>query len=93
MKFEVVVKGGDYVDVRVKDVFIVVGEKYEVVDDGVDNEEVFKLLGKKWVLGYCVGCCEVFMEWEMEMLVGFVCGYVYYLLYLLEKMYLGERVD
>ncbi|KAK4641419.1 Vacuolar protein sorting-associated protein 41 [Podospora bellae-mahoneyi] len=93
VKFEVVVKGGDHVDVKAKDVPTVVGEKHEVVDDGVDNEEVPKPPGKKWAPGHCAGCCEAFTEWEMETLVGFACGHVYHLSHLLEKMHPGERVD
>ncbi|KAK0701132.1 hypothetical protein B0T21DRAFT_300756 [Apiosordaria backusii] len=97
VKFEVVVKGGDHVDVKAKDVPTVVGtEKQEVnvvVDDDAADGEVPKPLAKKWKPGHCAECCEPFTEWEMETLVGFACGHVYHLSHLLEKLRPGEGVD
>lgn len=44
-------------------------------------------------LGYCVRCCEFFIVDEMEILLGYVCGYVFYVSYLLEMLYGGKKVD
>ncbi|KAK4195517.1 putative vacuolar protein sorting-associated protein [Triangularia verruculosa] len=93
VKFDVVVKRGDHVDVSAKDVSTVVGtEKPEVRHDDGDDE-VPKPPGKKWAPGHCAECCEPFTEWEMETLVGFACGHVYHASHLLQKLSPGERVD
>ncbi|KAK4226281.1 putative vacuolar protein sorting-associated protein [Podospora fimiseda] len=98
VKFEVVVKGKDHVDVQPKDVPTVVGsEKSAAVDEasmhGGDAPAKPPGAGKKWAPGHCAQCLEPFVEWEMETLVGFACGHVFHLPHLLERLNPGQKVD
>ncbi|KAK3312911.1 hypothetical protein B0H66DRAFT_504945 [Apodospora peruviana] len=85
VKFEVAVHSADHVDVETKDVAVPLKE-------GADGETV-KKVAKKWKPGHCAQCCEPFVEWEMETMVGFACGHVFHLTHLLECLHPGEVVD
>lgn len=101
VKFEVVVKGVGHVDVAsVFDVDALppAAEKEENVGDGmgmgVNGDGVAtRAPARKWVPGHCAQCCEPFVEWEIETLVGFACGHVFHLTHLLERLHPGEEMD
>ncbi|KAK0610166.1 WD domain-containing protein [Bombardia bombarda] len=98
VKFEVAVRGGDHVDVEVRDVKTVVGVEEKNGDGEDGGSEVVGMEpppppAKKWEPGHCAGCYEPFVEWEMETLVGFACGHVFHLTHLLERLHPGEPVD
>lgn len=48
---------------------------------------------RKWQPGHCAQCLGPFTEWEAETLVGFMCGHVFHLAHLMEKLHPGEPVD
>jgi len=79
VKFDVVHKKQDHVDVAVSDVPTTV--------DGPEAELVPAEPGRapdtNVKAGHCVGCKEPFSEYEIETLVGFACGHVFHLTHLL----------
>lgn len=85
VKFEVVVRAGDHVDVSPKDV----PTPAQVEDAAPDAPAV----AKKWAPGHCAECCEPFVEWETKTMVGFACGHVFHLEHLLKRLHPEEEVD
>jgi hypothetical protein len=81
VKFDVVHKPEDHVDVTASDVPSTI--------DGAATSEVAreftmqKLKPQHPKPGHCVGCHEPFSEHETETLVGFACGHVFHLSHLL----------
>jgi hypothetical protein len=79
VKFDVVHKPKDHIDVAVSDVPTNV--------DGTSAKKTAKEFSehthKQPEAGHCVGCHEPFSEHEMETLVGFACGHVFHLSHLL----------
>lgn len=79
VKFDVVHKKQDHVDISVSDV--------PTATDGPEAELVpanLQLAPECDVkAGHCVGCKEPFSEYEVETLVGFACGHVFHLSHLL----------
>lgn len=43
--------------------------------------------------GQCAKCLEIFTEYEMEALIGFVCGHAFHVSHLLEMLHKGNPVD
>jgi len=82
VKFDVVHKGDDHVDVGASDVAISSDGKPPAADKAtpVHNHKAAKP-------GHCVGCNEPFSEDEKETLVGFACGHVFHLTHLLEYLH------
>jgi len=82
VKFDVVHKGDDHVDVGASDVAISSDGKPPAADKAtpVHNHKAPKP-------GHCVGCHEPFSEDEKETLVGFACGHVFHLTHLLEYLH------
>lgn len=79
VKFDVVVKAEDHIDVIVNDVVA-----HAADNDNKDNGNVEVRAQKPLRPGHCVGCHEPFTEGEQETLVGFACGHVFHLSHLLE---------
>ncbi|KFY10333.1 hypothetical protein V491_07700, partial [Pseudogymnoascus sp. VKM F-3775] len=79
VKFDVVVKSEDHIDVTVNDVVAPAAD-----DNNKDNDNVEVRAQKPLRPGHCVGCHEPFTEGEQETLVGFACGHVFHLSHLLE---------
>jgi len=81
VKFDVVHKPKDHLDVKVSDV-------PTNVDGNISS--VSKLEPEPTAAptsaGHCVGCHEPFSEYELETLVGFACGHVFHLSHLLSYM-------
>jgi hypothetical protein len=82
VKFDVIHKPEDHVDVAVSDI-------PSSVDGGAVSSEVAKDFAAQRRRpqnpkpGHCVGCHEPFSEHETETLVGFACGHVFHLSHLL----------
>ncbi|KFZ16606.1 hypothetical protein V501_02146 [Pseudogymnoascus sp. VKM F-4519 (FW-2642)] len=80
VKFDVVVKAEDHIDVAPVDVAAPAADK-----DNKDSDNVEAPCARKPIRpGHCVGCGEPFTEGEQETLVGFACGHVFHLSHLLE---------
>lgn len=105
IKFEVVVKQGDHVDIETKDVPSdtasnksatngTPGDKQTTNDQIVAKPTQLKKPTKKWKPGHCAAahCMEPFTEWEADTLVGFACGHVFHLPHLLEVFHPDEPV-
>lgn len=80
VKFDVVVKSEDHIDVAANDVAPVAADN----DDKIDDNAPAVRARKPILPGHCVGCGEPFTEGEQETLVGFACGHVFHLSHLLE---------
>ncbi|KAJ9145494.1 Vacuolar assembly protein [Pleurostoma richardsiae] len=108
VKFEVVVQGGDHIDVEVQDVPAVdeAGQDPARLGDGQTQPGADGLAtaddpsqkqkatrSKGWKPGHCARCYEPFTEWETETLVGFTCGHIFHLTHLLEFLHPGEPPD
>jgi len=87
VKFEVVVRAADHVDIEATGVPVQAQKPDEVPEEPKSHG------GKKWEPGHCARCFEPFVEWEMETLVGFACGHVYHLRHLLEQLHPDRPVD
>lgn len=105
IKFEVVVKQGDHVDIQVKDVpsdtastksgaNVTSGDKQTGDDHITIKQTQLKKPAKKWKPGHCAAahCLEPFTEWEADTLVGFACGHVFHLPHLLQVFHPDEPV-
>ncbi|KFY02532.1 hypothetical protein O988_02091 [Pseudogymnoascus sp. VKM F-3808] len=79
VKFDVVVKSEDHIDVAANDVAPVAADN----DDKTDDNATAVRARKPILPGHCVGCGEPFTEGEQETLVGFACGHVFHLSHLL----------
>ncbi|OBT68915.1 hypothetical protein VE03_01339 [Pseudogymnoascus sp. 23342-1-I1] len=80
VKFDVVVKAEDHIDVTPVDVAAPAADT-----DNKDNDDAAAVRAQKPIRpGHCVGCHEPFTEGEQETLVGFACGHVFHLSHLLE---------
>lgn len=80
VKFDVVIKAEDHIDVTPVDVAEPAAD-----NDDKDNDDVAAVRARKPIRpGHCVGCHEPFTEGEQETLVGFACGHVFHLSHLLE---------
>jgi hypothetical protein len=77
VKFDVVRKGSDHIDVEPADVPNPTDKPIIPVDQ----------LRKLPEPGHCVGCHEPFSEEETETLVGFACGHVFHLTHLLSYLH------
>jgi hypothetical protein len=77
VKFDVIHKAGDHVDVASSDV---------PVPNPADKDKPATPT-KKPQPGHCVGCREPFSENEHETLVGFACGHVFHLSHLLAYLH------
>ena len=83
VKFDVVHKAGDHVDVEASDV--------PTNTDGAAPSDTAKEISNENrknknappKAGHCVGCHEAFSDHETETLVGFACGHVFHLSHLL----------
>ncbi|XMA13796.1 hypothetical protein WAI453_006587 [Rhynchosporium graminicola] len=86
VKFDVVRKKGQHIDVETSDV-----PTYASMS--VDGAVSSKIAAKEFIEnkdepeppepGHCVGCRMPFSDWEGETLVGFACGHVFHLTHLL----------
>jgi hypothetical protein len=79
VKFDVVHKPKDHVDVAVSDV----PTNTNGVKPSQTAREFSEHTHKNPEAGHCVGCHEPFSEHEAETLVGFACGHVFHLNHLL----------
>lgn len=85
VKFDVVHKDSDHIDVAPSDVATDVESdalKHGIVD-----------IKKKPKAGHCVGCHKPFSAEEVETLVGFACGHVFHLSHLLSYNHPEEESD
>jgi hypothetical protein len=80
VKFDVVVKADDHVDVTTNDVASAPTANADIKSDG---HATLVHTHKPTTPGHCVGCQEPFTEDEQETLVGFACGHVFHLGHLL----------
>jgi hypothetical protein len=78
VKFDVIHKGQDHVDVEPSDAPIGVG-----TDDTIIATTPKPAKGVPAKPGHCVGCQQPFHEEEQETLIGFACGHVFHLSHLL----------
>ncbi|KAJ4387397.1 Vacuolar protein sorting-associated protein 41 [Gnomoniopsis smithogilvyi] len=100
IKYEVLVKDNEHVDVQTKDVVpdtvsvksattngTAQGDS-KTANDQITTPPAPQKPTKEWKPGHCaaVQCLEPFTEWEMETLVGFACGHVYHLTHLLQVL-------
>ncbi|UKZ67198.1 uncharacterized protein TrAtP1_008363 [Trichoderma atroviride] len=73
------------------------GIKFEVVaEEDAAEKEKEKKEGEEDTApkpGQCAKCLETFTEYEMEALMGFVCGHAFHVSHLLEMLHNGKRVD
>lgn len=105
IKFEVVVKQGDHVDVQTKDVPTdtasiksgangTAADKQSADDRDASKQTPIKKPAKKWKPGHCAAahCLEPFTEWESDTLIGFACGHVFHLPHLLQVFQPDEPV-
>lgn len=90
IKFEVVVKQGDHVDIQTKDV----PSERAANDEAGATTMPLKKPTKKWKPGHCAAahCLDPFTEWETDTLVGFACGHVFHLPHLLQVLHPDEPV-
>lgn len=107
IKYEVLVKETEHVDVQTRDVIpdsasvksggatngTAQGDS-EAANDHIATQQPPKKPTKEWKPGHCaaVQCLEPFTEWEMETLVGFACGHVYHLTHLLQELHPDQPV-
>lgn len=91
VKFEVVVRAGDHVDVSPKDVPTPM--QGEDAPAAAPDTPAPAAVAKKWEPGHCAECCESFVEWETKTMVGFACGHVFHLEHLLKRLHPDEEVD
>lgn len=104
IKYEVVVKKGDHVDIQTKDVPSETtsiksgmngapGDK-QLAEDQISKNAELKKPARKWKPGHCAAahCLEPFTEWETDTLVGFACGHVFHLPHLLQVFHPNEPV-
>jgi len=106
IKFEVVVQGGEHVDLVAKDVATLPppsgGQKNVGAEaggpatpqpqaNGTAQEPPPGPPAPEWRPGHCAKCMEPFTEWETETLVGFTCAHVFHLTHLLELLHPGEE--
>ena len=90
VKFEVVLRAGNHIDVTSKDV----PTPAQVEDAAPDAPATATpAAARKWEPGHCAECCEPFVEWETETMVGFACGHVFHLEHLLKRLHPDEEVD
>ncbi|KFA51138.1 hypothetical protein S40293_04764 [Stachybotrys chartarum IBT 40293] len=90
IKFEVVFKSHEHVDMAVKDIPTGV----ETTVNGSDPvDDVIKHDHREPEPGHCAKCHEPFTEDEMETLLGFACGHVFHVSHLLELLNKGRKVD
>lgn len=104
IKFEVMVKDADHIDVEVKSV---ISDPEGSVHSGGVNGKASELNehiasadapppkpAKQWKPGHCAAaqCLEPFTQWESETLVGFACGHVFHLTHLLQVLHPDEAV-
>lgn len=101
IKYEVLVKELEHVDVQTKDVIPdpasvksattngAAQREATLTEDLVAKQHPPKKPTQEWKPGHCaaVHCLEPFTEWEMETLVGFACGHVYHLSHLLQALH------
>lgn len=78
VRFEVVVKSKDHVDVEAN------------VPQGPDEGEHRHMEPQP---GHCAQCHDPFTEYEMETLLGYACGHVYHVSHLMELLNKGKKVD
>ncbi|KAF3763248.1 hypothetical protein M406DRAFT_279302 [Cryphonectria parasitica EP155] len=90
IKYDVVVKDADHVDVETKSVV-----SDAASDAAATPHPPLKKPAKKWKPGHCaaVQCLEPFTEWEEETLVGFACGHVYHLTHLLQVLHPDQLTE
>lgn len=73
------------------------GIKFEVIEQVDANaaaaEDEKKADGGAPKPGQCAKCLETFTEYEMEALMGFVCGHAFHVSHLLEMLHKGRQVD
>ena len=79
VKFDVVHKPKDHVDIAVSDV----PTNTEDTAPKETAKEFSEQTHKQLEAGHCVGCHEPFSDHETETLVGFACGHVFHLSHLL----------
>ncbi|KFA62023.1 hypothetical protein S40285_02146, partial [Stachybotrys chlorohalonatus IBT 40285] len=90
IKFELVFKSHEHVDMAVKDIPTGV----ETTVNGTDPvDDVIKHDHREPEPGHCAKCHEPFTEDEMETLLGFACGHVFHVSHLLELLNKGRKVD
>ena len=82
VRFEVVVKSKDHVDVETK--------PQPAVPEAHDGHEHRHSEPQP---GHCAQCHEPFTEYEMETLLGYACGHVYHVSHLMELLNKGKKVD
>lgn len=80
VKFDVVVKAEDHVDMAASEVASAPTANADIKSDG--HAELVHTQ-RPTPPGHCVGCQEAFTEDEQETLVGFACGHVFHLSHLL----------
>ncbi|OAA45383.1 Tetratricopeptide-like helical [Metarhizium rileyi] len=89
IKFEVVQPGGDKPPK-------VSGKGQAGTDEDVGNESVHPTLQHNHTAsqpGRCASCHGTFTEFEVETILGFVCGHVFHVSHLLELLHKGRKVD
>lgn len=106
IKYEVLVKETEHVDVQTKDVIVDAASitstatngtaqgDSKAANDQIATQKAPKKPTKEWKPGHCaaVQCLEPFTEWEMETLVGFACGHVFHLTHLLQVLHPDQPV-
>lgn len=101
IKFEVMVKRTDHVDVEAKLVAPDAASDHSATSDATKGSAppppptpAKKKPAKVWKPGHCAAtqCLEPFNAWEDETLLGFACGHVFHLSHLLEALHPGEPV-
>ncbi|KAK8038256.1 WD domain-containing protein [Apiospora phragmitis] len=107
IKFEVMVKTQDHVDVEVKEVATLAPNRNRLAGDVSGTETPTASDAVEAALethqpehdhraakpGHCSRCHEPFHEFEVETLVGFACGHVFHVSHLLEQLRPGETPD
>ena len=92
VKFEVVAKSGDHIDMAVKEV-PTDPEKVQHGGESKEYREQNEHDHRKPKPGHCAKCHEPFTEFDMETLLGFVCGHIFHVSHLLEMLSKGKKVD
>jgi hypothetical protein len=71
------------------------GIKFEVVaeEDVAEKEKEETEEDTAPKPGQCAKCLETFTEYEMEALIGFVCGHAFHVSHLLEMLHSGKKAD
>lgn len=87
VKFDVIHKEDDHVDVETSDVPTDI--RPLVPTPGISNSNT----RNKPKAGHCVGCHEPFSEDEQETLIGFACGHVFHLSHLIAYNNPGSEVE